>query len=198
MGQSCCTTAPTPIRWPVTPAFAGVAVRSRRAGGQAGFVSRTMWVTQKRGGRRVVAGEPAGSLGEAFPVRRAPRTSIDRYRHGERQQRANSSACRAGREDLPPRPVRPVGRKKKTRRRRVPVAHLTRSSARDIRCLLALGALRHVEGNLLALFEGLEPAHGDRGEMSEKIFAAIVRSNEAETLASLNHFTVPVAILPLP
>ena len=59
--------------------------------------------------------------------------------------------------------------------------NLPASCARDVRCLLALGALRHVEGNLLALFEGLESTHGDRGEMSEKIFATIVRSNEAET-----------------
>jgi hypothetical protein len=58
---------------------------------------------------------------------------------------------------------------------------LNESGARDIRRLLALRALRHVEGNLLALFKGLESAHRDCGEVREEIFATIIGSNEAET-----------------
>jgi len=57
-----------------------------------------------------------------------------------------------------------------------------RSGTPNIRCLLALRTLRNVEGNLLALFEGLESAHGNRGKMREKIFAAIIRCNKTKTL----------------
>jgi hypothetical protein len=78
---------------------------------------------------------------------------------------------------------RQKGAKKKPARGGSLIAHPKKSGARDIRCLLALRALRHVEGNLLALFEGLESTHGDRGEMGEEIFAAIIRSNEAKTLS---------------
>jgi hypothetical protein len=52
----------------------------------------------------------------------------------------------------------------------------------DVGCLLALRTLNDVKGNLLAFFEGLEAAHVNRGEVREQVFAAIIRSNETETL----------------
>src|SRR5947207_12604722 len=64
--------------------------------------------------------------------------------------------------------------------------------------LLALRALGHFEADLLAFLQGLESRHVDRREVSEQIFAAAVRRNETETLASLNHLTVPVAISAIP
>src|SRR5688500_18007020 len=48
----------------------------------------------------------------------------------------------------------------------------------DVGRLLALGALRHIEGDLLAFLEGLEALHLDRGEMREEVFAAVVGCNE--------------------
>ena len=52
----------------------------------------------------------------------------------------------------------------------------------DVGSLLAFGALRDFELDLLTFLEGLESVHVNRGEMGEQIFAAIIRSNEAKTL----------------
>ena len=83
--------------------------------------------------------------------------------------------------EKPPKTIAPLYRQKKTRQRRV-FKRSRKSNTRDIRSLLALWTLRHVKRNLFALFEGLESAHGNRGEVREKIFATIIRSNETETL----------------
>ena len=48
--------------------------------------------------------------------------------------------------------------------------------------LLTLWTLCHFERNLLSFLEGLEASHLYRGEMSEQIFAAIVRRYKAVTL----------------
>lgn len=45
----------------------------------------------------------------------------------------------------------------------------------------ALGTLRDVETDFLALFQSLETTHGDGGEMREQVFTAVVGRNEAET-----------------
>ena len=73
-----------------------------------------------------------------------------------------------------------------------------RSRSLNVGCLLALGALRHFKSNFLAFFERLEAAHVDRGEVREQVFAAIIRSDETEPFASLNHLTVPFAMSLLP
>ena len=52
----------------------------------------------------------------------------------------------------------------------------------DVGGLPALRTLNNFEGHFLAFFERLEAAHVDRGEMREQIFAAIIGSNETETL----------------
>src|SRR5690349_15546029 len=52
----------------------------------------------------------------------------------------------------------------------------------DVACLLAFGALRNVEGDLLAFLERLEALHVDRREMREQVFAAAVRRDEAKAL----------------
>ena len=56
----------------------------------------------------------------------------------------------------------------------------TSAGALDVRGLLALLALGDVEGDLFAFLQCLEPVHGDRGEMREQIFAAVVGRDEAE------------------
>src|SRR5438045_861347 len=43
-------------------------------------------------------------------------------------------------------------------------------------------ALRHVEGDLLALFERLVAVHLDRAVMGEQILAAVIRRDESEAL----------------
>ena len=50
----------------------------------------------------------------------------------------------------------------------------------DVGSLLAFRALRDFELNFLTFFESLEAVHVDRGEMCKQIFAAIIRSDEAE------------------
>jgi hypothetical protein len=52
----------------------------------------------------------------------------------------------------------------------------------DIGSLFALGALHDVKGNLIAFLQRLETTHIDGGEMSEKIFAAIIGRNKTKTL----------------
>ena len=47
--------------------------------------------------------------------------------------------------------------------------------------LLTLGALHHIEGNLLPFFQGFEAVHVDGGEMREQIIAAIIRRNKTKT-----------------
>src|SRR3989304_3697330 len=49
----------------------------------------------------------------------------------------------------------------------------------DVRGLLSLRSLHHVETHLLTFFEGLEARHVDRGEMREQILAAVIRCDEA-------------------
>lgn len=58
--------------------------------------------------------------------------------------------------------------------------HFLRSGCLNIGGLLALGALHHIEGNLLAFFHGFEAVHVDSGEMREQIIAAIIGSNETK------------------
>jgi hypothetical protein len=50
----------------------------------------------------------------------------------------------------------------------------------NVGCLLAFRALRDFERNLLTFFEGLEAVHLDCGEVSEQIFAAVIRSDKSE------------------
>jgi hypothetical protein len=68
----------------------------------------------------------------------------------------------------------------------------------DVGGLLALRALNNFKGHFLAFFERLETAHVDRGEMREQIFAAVIGSNETETLCIVEPFysTVCHALLP--
>src|SRR5690606_34912445 len=54
--------------------------------------------------------------------------------------------------------------------------------ALDVRCLLALGAGDDVERNLLVLGQRLEAVALNRGEVSEDVFAAVSRGDEAEAL----------------
>ena len=49
----------------------------------------------------------------------------------------------------------------------------------DVRGLLALRALHHVEADFLTFFQGLEAGHVDRGEMREQVLAAVVGRDEA-------------------
>jgi hypothetical protein len=49
------------------------------------------------------------------------------------------------------------------------------------RLLFSLVARGNLEGNLLTFLQGFESLHVNSREMGEKIFAAAVRSNEAET-----------------
>src|SRR5262245_15409580 len=58
-------------------------------------------------------------------------------------------------------------------------------SGLDIRGLLALGPLGHLERHLLAFLEGLEPAHLDGREMREQILAAVVGRDEPVALGSI-------------
>jgi hypothetical protein len=48
--------------------------------------------------------------------------------------------------------------------------------------LLALGALRHFKGNLLAFLERFEATHLDGREMGEQVFAAVIRLDKPVTL----------------
>jgi hypothetical protein len=48
----------------------------------------------------------------------------------------------------------------------------------DVGCLLAFGALRDLKLDFLTFFQGLEAAHLNLREVSEEVFAAIVRRNE--------------------
>ena len=50
----------------------------------------------------------------------------------------------------------------------------------DIGSLLAFRALRDFELDFLTFFEGLKTVHVDRGEVSEQILAAVIRSDEAK------------------
>ena len=52
----------------------------------------------------------------------------------------------------------------------------------NVRSLLALRALHDIEGYLFTFLERLEARHADRREMREQVFAAVVRSDETETL----------------
>lgn len=50
----------------------------------------------------------------------------------------------------------------------------------NVRSLLALRALRDVKLDFLTFFQGLEAVHLDCGEVSEQIFAAVIRSDKAK------------------
>src|SRR5687768_7220957 len=52
----------------------------------------------------------------------------------------------------------------------------------DVRRRRALLALRHVEGDLLAVLQRLEAGALDRGVMGKKILAAVIRRDESEAL----------------
>jgi hypothetical protein len=64
--------------------------------------------------------------------------------------------------------------------------------------LFALRTLNNFKGHFLTFFERLEAAHVDCGEVREQIFAAIIGSNETETLCVVEPFncTVCHALLP--
>jgi hypothetical protein len=68
----------------------------------------------------------------------------------------------------------------------------------DVGGLFALRTLNNFESHFLTFFERLEAAHVDRGEVREQIFAAIIGSNETETLCVVEPFncTVCHALLP--
>src|SRR5215475_3548322 len=52
----------------------------------------------------------------------------------------------------------------------------------DVRSLLALGALNHLERDLLTLFKSLESVHLDGGKVREEILTPIIRRNEPVAL----------------
>ena len=56
-----------------------------------------------------------------------------------------------------------------------------------------LGTCLDLELDLLSLGKCLEPFHADRGEVNEDVFAPSC-SMKPYPLASLNHFTFPLAI----
>lgn len=58
----------------------------------------------------------------------------------------------------------------------------------DVGRLLAFGALCDFELDLLAFLKGLEAAGLDCREVSEEVFAAIIGSDEAETLGVVEPF----------
>jgi hypothetical protein len=58
----------------------------------------------------------------------------------------------------------------------------------DVGSLFAFRALGHFKPDFLALLEGLETIHLDCREVSEQILAAIIRSDEAETLGIVEPF----------
>ena len=58
---------------------------------------------------------------------------------------------------------------------------IKKSGSLNVGSLLAFRALRDFKLNFLTFFQGLETIHLDCRKMCEKVFAAIVRSNEAET-----------------
>ena len=78
-------------------------------------------------------------------------------------------------------------------------SHLKQELTRlDVRGLLALGTLNNFESHFLTFFERLEAAHVDRGEVREQVFAAVIGSDETETLSVVEPFnsTVCHALLP--
>ena len=64
----------------------------------------------------------------------------------------------------------------------------TSGSRLDVRSLLALRALNDLELHLLTFFEGLEAVHLDCREVSEQIFATLIRRDEPETLGVVKPF----------
>jgi hypothetical protein len=61
------------------------------------------------------------------------------------------------------------------------IGQLKNLSRLDVGSLLAFRALRDFELNFLTFFEGLKTVHVDCGEVSEQIFTAVIRSDEAKT-----------------
>src|SRR6056297_1399209 len=57
-----------------------------------------------------------------------------------------------------------------------------RSDRDDVRGLRALGAVGHVERDLLTFGQALEARAGQRAEMHEHVLAAVILRDEAETL----------------
>lgn len=72
-------------------------------------------------------------------------------------------------------------RKKTPRRGVFQFLLLKKSGCLNIRCLLALWALRDFELDFLTFFEGLEAVHVDCREVRKQIFTTIVWRNEAKT-----------------
>src|SRR5574344_845209 len=62
------------------------------------------------------------------------------------------------------------------------------SSALDVGSLLAFRALHHFERDFFAFFQGLETIHVDGREMCEKVFAAVIRRNEAKAFRIVEPF----------
>lgn len=56
------------------------------------------------------------------------------------------------------------------------------SGCLNVRRLLALRALNHLEGHLLTFLQRLEPVHLDGREMRKQILAPFIRRNEPEAL----------------
>lgn len=65
---------------------------------------------------------------------------------------------------------------------------LLSGSRLDVRSLLALRALNDLELHLLTFLEGLETVHLDRREVSEQIFATLIRRDETKTLGIVKPF----------
>src|SRR4029077_18995057 len=63
-----------------------------------------------------------------------------------------------------------------------PVPRTTSARGLDVRSLLSFRALRDFKLDLLSLFERLEAAHLDRGEVREQILTTVIRSYKAITL----------------
>lgn len=63
-----------------------------------------------------------------------------------------------------------------------PACRIPGSGCLYVRSLLALGTLGDLETDLLTFLEGFEPTHLDSGKMCKKVFASIIRSDEAITL----------------
>lgn len=61
-------------------------------------------------------------------------------------------------------------------------------------CLWVLWLLQK---KLLTFFQSFETFHIDGREVCEQIFAAFIRVMKPKPFASLNHFTIPVAIVVL-
>src|SRR4029079_15566914 len=66
--------------------------------------------------------------------------------------------------------------------KRPPRRTLRRLDRLEVRCCRALGPLRHVERDLLAILQRFEAGSLDRAVMGEEILAAVIRRDESKAL----------------